>query len=86
MADEAVGFDVDTARRVLKVVRAVEASGLDAEPTRNKRVPIPMEIVVPRSLGGDGWYVCDLFIFETSDDSYVRVLQNQKMKLMPDTL
>ena len=84
----AVVFDQETAGRVIKATRAVEAMARLPLPESNRQSFSIEQIIVPRSgPDGDGLYTCDIYIPNSiTGNTYTRVATGQKMRLLPTTI
>lgn len=87
MAD-LIAFDAETAQRVIKVTRQVEASGVPSPPNLNRQSFSIEQIIVPRSgPDGSGYYTCDIYIVnDPAAGTYTQVATGQKARLLPSSL
>lgn len=87
-SDTLVGFDIPTARRVVKATRIVEGMTTAAEGSRNKPVYSVEQVIVPRSgPDGNGLYLCDVYIVNNPQTgTYTLVAEDQYCRVLPTTL
>ena len=86
--DTLVGFDIPTAKRVVKATRIVEGMTSTAEGTRNKPVYSVEQIIVPRSGPDvDDLYLCDVYIVNDPEaGTYTLAAEDQYCRVLPSTL
>ena len=85
---ELVAFDNETAERVIKVTRQVEAAGVPSPPNLSRQSFSVEQIIVPRSgPDGNGLYTVDIYIVnDPTTGTYTQVATGQKARLLPTSL